>query len=132
MLENLDRLLPDPIRDLMAAFREDDSPHKLDLGVGVYRNAAGSTPVLKAVRDAEQALLARQTTKAYVSAVGHPGFNHEMQRLVLGEAHPALLAGRVRTIQAPGGCGALRLGSWSRWSQKRPSRSARRLGLWRK
>ena len=111
MFERLDRLSPDPILGLMAAFRADNDPRKVDLGVGVYRNDQGDTPVLKAVRQAEQAVLARQTTKSYVAAAGNPGFNQSMERLVFGEDHPALKSGRVRTIQAPGGCGALRLGA---------------------
>lgn len=111
MLEHLDRLPPDPILGLMAAFRADSDPRKVDLGVGVYRNDAGETPVMRAVREAEQALLAKQTTKTYVAAVGNAGFNEDMERLVLGQGHSALGSGRLRTIQAPGGCGALRLGA---------------------
>jgi aspartate/tyrosine/aromatic aminotransferase len=111
VLEHLDRLSPDPILGLMAAFRADSDPRKVDLGVGVYRDDAGETPVMKAVREAEQALLARQTTKTYVAAVGNAGFNEAMERLVLGQGHAALGSGRLRTIQAPGGCGALRLGA---------------------
>ena len=111
MFERLDRLPSDPILGLMAAFRADNDPHKVDLGVGVYRNDQGDTPILQAVRKAEQAVLARQGTKSYVAAAGNPGFNQSMERLVFGEEHPALKSGRVRTIQAPGGCGALRLGA---------------------
>jgi aspartate aminotransferase len=111
MLERLDRLPPDPILGLMAAFRADTDPHKVDLGVGVYRDDGGDTPILKAVRQAEQAVLARQSTKSYVAAAGNPGFNQAMERLVFGAEHPASTQGRVRTIQAPGGCGALRLGA---------------------
>jgi aspartate aminotransferase len=83
----------------------------VDLGIGVYRDDHGETPVPGAVRKAEQSLIERQTTKSYVGPAGNPGFNQEMARLVLGNDHPALAAGRVRTIQTPGGCGALRLGS---------------------
>jgi aspartate aminotransferase len=111
MLERLDRLSPDPILGLMAAFRADNDPKKVDLGVGVYRDDNGDTPVLKAVREAEKAVLARQTSKAYVTAAGNPGFNKGMERLVFGSAHPALTNNRVSTIQAPGGCGSLRLGA---------------------
>ena len=111
MFERLDRLAPDPILGLMAAFRADTDPHKVDLGVGVYRNDQGDTPILQAVRKAEQAVLARQTTKSYVAAAGNPGFNQAMERLVLGADHPALTTGRVRTIEGTGGCGALRLGA---------------------
>jgi aspartate aminotransferase len=111
MFERLDRLPNDPILGLMAAFRADADTRKVDLGVGVYRDDRGETPVLQAVQHAEQALLARQTTKSYIAPAGNAAFNEAMERLVLGEAHPALTAGRVRTIQAPGGCGALRLGA---------------------
>jgi len=111
MLERLERLPTDPILGLMAAFRADPDPRKVDLGVGVYRDDVGETPVLSSVRRAEQAVLARQTTKVYVGAAGNIAFNQAMARLVLGESHPALAADRVRSIQAPGGCGALRLGA---------------------
>jgi aspartate aminotransferase len=111
VLEHLDRLVPDPILGVMAAFRADTDPRKVDLGVGVFRDDAGETPVLRAVREAEQEMLARQTTKTYVSAVGNAGFNEAMERMLLGQQHAALASGRLRTIQAPGGCGALRLGA---------------------
>lgn len=111
MFQHLERLQSDTILGLMAAFRADSHPQKVDLGVGVYRNEQGETPVFEAVRRAEQAVLARQSTKTYVAAAGNPGFNRAMQQLVLGEEHPALKAGRVCTIQSVGGCGALRLGA---------------------
>lgn len=93
----------------MAAFAADRDPSKLDLGVGVYRNEAGTTPVMAAVRAAEAAMLARQTTKAYVGFGGNRPFAAFIEELVLGAAHPARAAGRVVTLQTPGGCGALRL-----------------------
>src|SRR5579862_9474232 len=111
MFERLEPVTPDPILGLMAAFRADPDPRKVDLGVGVYRDEHGETPVLKAVRQAESALLARQNTKTYVGPAGNPGFNEALERLVLGDEHEARLTRRVRTVQAPGGCGALRLGA---------------------
>jgi aspartate aminotransferase len=111
MFERLETVIPDPILGLMAAFRADPDPRKVDLGVGVYRDERGDTPVLECVRQAENALIARQTTKSYVSSSGNPDFNRAMEKLVFGTAHPALTAGRVRTIQTVGGCGALRLGA---------------------
>jgi aspartate aminotransferase len=111
MFERLERMPDDPILGLMAAFRADSDPRKVDLGVGVYRNDKGETPVLEAVRKAEGAVLARQTSKTYVAPVGNAGFNQAMEKLVFGEGHPTLAAGRIRTIQAPGGCGALRVGA---------------------
>jgi len=111
MFEHLDAVVPDPILGLMAAFRADPDPRKVDLGIGVYRDEQGHTPVLEAVRAAESALLASQTTKTYVGPAGNPGFNQSMEQLVLGAAHPALTDRRVRSVQTPGGCGALRLGA---------------------
>jgi aspartate aminotransferase len=111
VLEHLDRLPPDPILGLMAAFRADADPRKVDLGVGVYRDERGETPVMQAVRDAERALLARQSTKTYVAPAGNAAFNEAMRRLVLGERSPLAASERVCAVQAPGGCGALRLGA---------------------
>lgn len=111
MLERLERLPTDPILGLMGLYRADTDPRKVDLGVGVYRNDSGETPVLDCVRRAERAVLERQTSKTYVAPAGNAGFNQAMARLVLGEGHPALASDRVRSIQAPGGCGALRLGA---------------------
>ncbi len=111
MFERLDRTVEDTILGLMAAFRADGHPDKVDLGVGVYRDAKGETPILESVRRAERTVLERQTTKSYVAAGGNPVFNQAMERLAFGEGHPALTAGRVRTIQGVGGCGALRLGA---------------------
>ena len=111
MLERLERLPIDPILGLMGLFRADTDPRKVDLGVGVYRDDQGHTPVLACVRRAEQTVLSGQTTKCYVGPAGNIGFNQAMARLVLGDGHPALAADRVRSIQAPGGCGALRLGA---------------------
>ena len=111
MFERLERMPDDPILGLMAAFRADPDTRKVDLGVGVYRNDKGETPILDAVRKAEAAVLARQTSKTYVAPAGNAGFNQCMEKLVFGEGHPTLKANRVRTIQAPGGCGALRVGA---------------------
>jgi aspartate aminotransferase len=111
MFERLELITADSILSLMAAFRADPDPRKVDLGVGVYRDDHGETPVPAAVRAAERALIERQTTKTYVGPAGNPGFNEGVARLVLGSEHPALTAGRVRLIQSPGGCGALRLGA---------------------
>ena len=111
MFERLEPVVADAILTLMAAYRADPDARKVDLGIGVYRDERGETPVLESVRRAEGVLLAAQTTKAYVGPAGSPGFNQAMERMVLGASHPALTANRVRTMQAPGGCGALRLGA---------------------
>ena len=111
MFERLDRAPDDPILGLMAAFRADSDPKKVDLGVGVFRDAKGDTPVLDSVRQAEKAVLARQTSKTYVAPAGNAGFNQAMEKLVFGAGHAIFAAERVRSIQGPGGCGALRLGA---------------------
>jgi aspartate aminotransferase len=111
MFESLERLPEDAILGLMAAYRTDGDPGKVDLGVGVYRDEHGATPILTAVRRAEAAVFATQTTKSYVSPIGNAAFNSALETVVLGDAHLALTAGRVRTIQTAGGCAALRLGA---------------------
>jgi len=107
----LNRLNPDAILGLMTQFRADSSAMKVDLGVGVFRDLSGNTPVLDCVRRAEQNVLAGQITKSYVSAAGREEFNVSVEALVLGSSHPARTGRRTRTVQAPGGCGALRVGA---------------------
>jgi aspartate/tyrosine/aromatic aminotransferase len=111
MFEQLSRLPEDPILGVMSRYRADPAPLKIDLGVGVYRDVTGATPVLDVVRRAERELIAAQTTKSYVAPAGRAEFNAAVGDLVLGPRHPALAGGRARTVQAPGGCGALRLGA---------------------
>ncbi len=95
----------------MAKYRADASSLKVDLGVGVYRDLSGNTPVLDCVRRAEQAVLAAQTTKSYVAAAGREEFNRAVEEMVLGSEHAARRDRRARTAQTPGGCGALRVGA---------------------
>ena len=111
MFQQLKRLNPDTILGVMAKFRADPAPLKVDLGVGVYRDLTGNTPVLASVRRAEQTVLAAQTTKSYVAAAGREEFNSAVEEMVLGSAHTARRDRRARTVQTPGGCGALRVGA---------------------
>jgi aspartate/tyrosine/aromatic aminotransferase len=108
--EILEPVPADAILGLMTAFQADPAPDKVDLTVGVYRNAEGLTPVIGAVAAAEQRLTAQQKTKAYLPPIGDAGFCRGMRRLVLGNQAESLEA-RTAVIQAPGGCGALRLGA---------------------
>lgn len=110
MLSSLEPLPPDPILGVTAAFRKDPDPGKIDLGVGVYRDAVGNTPVLAAVREAERQVLAGQTTKSYVGPAGNAEFNERVVALALGPV-AAGLRERTATIQTVGGCGALRVGA---------------------
>ncbi len=111
LFQHLDRLNPDAILGLMAKFRADAFSQKVDLGVGVYRDLSGNTPILECVRRAEQIVLASQTTKSYVAAAGRAEFNSAVEEMVLGASHVARRERRARTVQAPGGCGALRVGA---------------------
>ncbi len=106
MFQSLQPLPADAILGLIAEHREDPRSQKIDLGVGVYRNAEGETPVLDAVKQAEQRVLDAQVTKAYLGTAGDPGFNTAMQALTFGASDTAE---RVRTLQAPGGSGSLRV-----------------------
>lgn len=111
MFENLNRLEADPILGLMAAFRADPRSRKVDLGVGVYQDESGQTPIMAAVKDAESRLLASEQTKTYQGIAGDPAFNERLLELVFGPDHAVLRAARARSIQTPGGCGALRIGA---------------------
>ncbi len=111
MFEELELLPPDPILGLMAAHRNDPNPDKIDLGVGVYKDEQGNTPVLRSVKRAEEIILSEENTKSYIAPTGHPEFNQGVQQLLLGVSHPAYKDNRIATIQSPGGCGALRLGA---------------------
>jgi len=103
------RVPGDPILGLLEQFRADPNPAKLDLGVGVYKDAAGRTPVPRAVKLAEQRLGDSEQTKTYVGGHGDPLFAEGLLRLVLGQESTVLGAGRAGCTQAPGGTGALRL-----------------------
>lgn len=97
---------PDPILSLIGLFRNDRRPGKIDLGVGVYRDASGHTPILRTVREAERRLYESETTKAYVGPEGDPAFCAAVSKVVFGGAHPGA---RLAAVATPGGAGALRV-----------------------
>jgi len=109
MFQSLQPLPSDPILGLSAAYRADENPKKVDLGVGVYKDANGKTPVMRAVKHAEEFLVNFQETKAYVGPTGAAGYNDIIATMVLGESLKQSLGGRRVTVQTPGGCGGLRL-----------------------
>jgi len=111
MLDLLKAVPPDPILGIIAAHAADPNPKKIDLGIGVYRDEQGNTPILESVRAAEQILDSTQTSKTYLGPRGVPGFNSAMQKLIFGGASSATEQNRVRTVQTPGGTGALRVGA---------------------
>ena len=84
MFDSLQPLPPDPILGLNAAFKADNNPKKVDLGIGVYKDEDGATPVMKAVKEAEKRILDSQMTKAYVGPMGAAGYNEAVAELILG------------------------------------------------
>jgi len=109
MFQSLTPLPPDPILGLSVAFKADTNPNKIDLGIGVYKDAQGNTPVMSAVKKAEDIILNSQTTKTYVGPVGAAEYNETVARMVLGETLYDSLGKRRVTVQSPGGTGGLRL-----------------------
>jgi len=103
------RVPGDPILGLMEAYAQDPNPRKFDLGVGVYKDAQGLTPVLQSVKIAEQRLVDRQNTKTYIGGHGFTEFGKGINALVLGADSPLIAEHRVGATQTPGGTGALRL-----------------------
>ena len=108
MLERLTEAALDPLLAVMALCRQDPRPEKIDLGVGVFRDAQGLTPVMKAVKRAELILHDGQSTKAYIGPRGDIAFLDEVLALALG---PQADHQRIASQQTPGGTGALRLGA---------------------
>lgn len=106
MFESLSAASADAILGLIAEHKNDPRPEKIDLGVGVYRSAAGDTPILDVVKKAEQLLLDTQVSKAYIGTAGAADFNAAMQALTFGESSTEE---RLSTIQTPGGSGSLRV-----------------------
>jgi aromatic-amino-acid transaminase len=107
MFDQLQDQPQDKILSLMAAFRDDPREDKIDLGVGVYKDAEGRTPIMRAVREAERRLWAGETTKTYTALAGDPAFLDAIAALVLGRAVPRE---RVAVAATPGGTGAVRQG----------------------
>ncbi len=105
MLEHLTDQPADKILMLMQAFREDPRPTKVDLGVGVYKDATGLTPVMRAVKAAERKIWETQDSKSYVGLAGDPAFADAMIGLVLDGA---VARDRIAAVATPGGTGAIR------------------------
>ncbi len=109
MFETIVAAPPDPILGLTEAFKKDKNTNKVNLGVGVYKDASGQTPILVSVKSAEERLLRSENTKNYLPIDGQPEFDRATVELLFGANHPALAAQRTVTAQAPGGTGALRV-----------------------
>lgn len=111
MFESVAARPNDPIMVVMEKCKADTRPDKIDLGVGVYKDATGNTTILKSVKLAEEMWGREETTKSYVGTVGNQDFCADMLSLMLGENNPVITEGRVGAAQSAGGSGALRLGA---------------------
>lgn len=111
MWQNIEAAPADAILGLTEAFRSDSNPQKVNLGVGVYKDEHGSTPVLKCVKKAEAVLLEKEATKSYLPISGDPAYAANVQKLLFGENSEVISSSRAVTAHAPGGTGALRVGA---------------------
>ena len=109
MFQSISAAPPDPILGLTEAFKKDTHADKINLGVGVYQDASGTTPILDCVRQAEQRLLSEETTKSYLGIDGIPKYGQQVRELLWGESHEIVTGKRAVTAQTPGGTGALRV-----------------------
>ncbi len=109
MFEHLDTAPPDAILGLNEAFRNDPNPDKINLSVGVYKDAAGRTPVLACVKEAERRLVEVESSKSYLAIDGLPEFGQLVRGLMFGPEHEITTSGRAVSLQTPGGTGALRV-----------------------
>jgi len=111
MWESIEPAPPDSILGLTEQFRNDPNPDKVNLGVGVYKDNEGRTPILRVIKTAEERLLATEASKSYLPISGDPGYCSGVRRLILGPDSEAIGSGRAVTVQAPGGTGALKVGA---------------------
>ncbi len=109
MFEKIVAAPPDPILGITEAFKQDERTDKINLSVGVYKDAAGNTPVLDSVKTAEEQLVATTKTKAYKPINGDPEYGKAVRSMLFGEGSALVSDGRAGTCHTPGGTGALRL-----------------------
>ena len=109
MFDTLPKYAPDPILALIDRYAADTRPVKIDLGVGVYKTDDGVTPVMRAVKIAEQHLIDGQTTKAYLGSSGNKTYSAALKKLIAGEDLHDRFGPRIVAFQSVGGTGALRL-----------------------
>ncbi|TCI05511.1 aspartate/tyrosine/aromatic aminotransferase [Corallincola luteus] len=109
MFEQISAAPADPILGLTEAFKADPRDTKINLGVGIYKDEAGQTPILATVKKAEAILLESEKTKSYLSIEGNAAYGAAVQALLFGKASNIVSNKRARTAQAPGGTGALRI-----------------------
>lgn len=111
MFEQVSAAPADPILGLTEAFKKDPRSEKINLGVGIYKDEGGTTPILTCVKKAEQQLLKSESTKSYLGIEGTPEYGAGVQKLLFGADNDIINSARARSAHAPGGTGALRVGS---------------------
>jgi len=111
ILDHITPAPPDAILGLTEAFKSDDRPNKINLGVGVYQDDSGVTPIMNSVKAAEAKILTTEKTKSYLSIGGAPEYKAHVQDLLFGPDHSVIKQGRARTAHTPGGTGGLRVGA---------------------
>ncbi len=111
MFEQVSMAPADPILGLTDAFKKDQRAEKINLGVGIYKNESGLTPILATVKEAEKRLLVEESTKSYLSIEGFAAYGAAVQTLLFGKDAEIITSNRARTAQVPGGTGALRTGA---------------------
>ncbi len=109
MFKTLKPAPPDPILGLTAVFNEDPNPKKINLGVGVYKDADGKTPIFRSVARAEERLLKEEETKDYLPISGGPAYATAVQELLFEADHEVVTGKRAATVHTPGGTGGLRV-----------------------
>ncbi len=110
MWKEIEAAPADAILGLTEAFKKDTNPNKVNLGVGVYKDEQGNTPVLKCIKIAEQRLIETQKSKGYLPMTGDPSYGANVQKLLFGADSEVIATNRAVTVQCPGGTGALRVG----------------------
>ncbi|AJQ95292.1 amino acid aminotransferase [Gynuella sunshinyii] len=110
MFESISLAPADPILGLTDAFKSDSREKKVNLGVGVFKDEEGNTPILNSVKEAEKLMLETEKTKGYLSISGIEEYGRHVQQLLFGDSD-IVSSGRAVTAQAPGGTGALRVGA---------------------
>ena len=109
MFDSVPLAPPDAILGISEAFRNDPRSAKINLSVGVYKDAGGRTPIMRCVKRAEERLLREEQTKDYIAIQGAEAYTAHVQRLLLPPGHDLLASGRLATVQTPGGTAALRV-----------------------
>ncbi len=111
MWKSVEAAPADAILGLTEAFKKDSNPGKVNLGVGVYKDGDGRTPVLECIKAAERKLVEAEDSKGYLPISGSPAYAAHVQKLIFGAGSESIASGRAATLHTPGGTGALRVGA---------------------